>query len=220
MGRRRAWYRDQAGELEGWMEVSDGFALEVGGVRFEGRSPDSLEPASHAPWADVGRFRLFGGDLCGCELEWSQGMGVIVGEREESGELLARLELGFPGERGGIDRADLALGLERGGRLLVGRGGYYEGALDQMRDGLEAGEHLRCCYGCGLSDYSPYGQGMAAGLMCFVDHAAAYYAIDEAEWAKDALFELIDAAAPLVWVVETHVCERFVPRRRGQGYRG
>jgi hypothetical protein len=57
-------------------------------------------------------------------------------------------------------------------------------------------------------------------MMCFVEHAAAYRAIDDTEHIKPALFDLIERAQPLTFVAETHVCDRFAPRRTGAGYRG
>jgi hypothetical protein len=218
---RRAWYRDQKGELEGTMEAGEGgFVLEVGGVRFEGSSPDGLEAVSHAPLAQVERFRLHHDSLCGCELEWSQPIDVIVGERVEQGELYARLVLGHPGPHGELDAEQMTLGVERAGRLITAQGGYYEEILSRIGASMPQGEWLRCCFTCAFSDYSPYGQGLVGSMMCFVECADPYRVNDDVDHAKDALFDLIDRASPLVFVVETHVCGRYEARRAGAGHRG
>jgi hypothetical protein len=225
MDRYAARYRDHDGELEGVLSVGAGtFALEVGGVRFEGATPASLEPVSHEPWAQSARFWMdLRGALGGCALEWSQPMQVL---RVEDGHiaqhaLLTRLWLGTaPATRAGQGSVVLWLGLEHEGQLWEGRASYYERALSAIAQALPAGHHLRCCWGCDLSDYHPVGQGMIGSMMCFVEHAAAYRAIDDADWPKDALFDLIALAEPLTLVAETHVCDRFEPRRPGAGYRG
>jgi hypothetical protein len=224
MDKHKAWYRDDLGELEGFLYIDpDGFALEIGGVRFEDSSPDSLEPVSHTAWADPGRFRLHHNALCGCELAWSQPMQLLHIEDGHITQhaLQTKLRLGYPDPvRGGLDGEELWLGLEHEGQLVEGRAGFYEEALSAIARALPAGHHLRCCWGCDLSDYSPYGQGLIGSMMCFVEHAAAYRAIDDTEHIKPALFDLIERAQPLTFVAETHVCDRFAPRRTGAGYRG
>jgi hypothetical protein len=224
MNRYDVIYRDHDGELEGSLYVGvNTFALEVGGVRFEGRL-DGLEPVSHEPWAELGRFRLDGYNaLARCELMWSQPMQVlrIADHGVSLATLHARIcQAGSPEaySDGRVEAAELWLYLERGGELLEGQDEYYVDALEQITGQLPD-EQLLCCWGCDLSDYSPAGQSVSGALMCFVEHAEEYRAIDSGR----ALLQLMHRVgyAQLRWVNETHVCDRFEPRRpQRRGYRG
>jgi hypothetical protein len=225
MSRRRLIYRDAAGEREGTM-LDDGtrFVVELCGLVLEADSPDSLSPIDQTPWPEPARLLLHHGQLCGAELEWERPI-VLLDEADQPRQatLHNHLTLGLPAPNGGLDACDLRLALTLDDGSLLDSSpscGDYEQAMLQIAAKLPDGWALRCCLGCGLSDYHPVGQGLIGSLMCFKDHADAYRDIWWHEHAKDALFGLLDAIPPPPLVHETHHCPRFERRPRGAGYRG
>ncbi|MBA2544438.1 MAG: hypothetical protein H0V17_32650, partial [Deltaproteobacteria bacterium] len=83
-----------------------------------------------------------------------------------------------------------------------------------LQQKLPEGGYLRACIGCGLSDYSPIGNGLFGGLACFRETKTAYRAVS----TKTGLFAIWDSLTE--FVQETYVCPEFERRRPGAGYRG
>lgn len=207
-------YRDAEGELAGELET-DGrrLAATLAGVRFEGADLDALAPVG--PAARPGRFRISGGSLCECRLRFALPIAMLADDRETAAMLGIDLELGAPRATGGLDREAVALELIAGEHraLSSGASGWFEDEILELQRALPD-LHWKTCFGCGLSDYSPYGHGLFGGLMCFRDAASAYRAVK----TKQLLLAIHDAFTE--HVQETHVCPAWERRTPGAGYRG
>ncbi|MGC4118501.1 MAG: DUF6304 family protein [Myxococcales bacterium] len=211
-------YRDAQGELATAL-FNDGktLSMELGGVRFEGPDFDSLTVASPEGAAVPARFTLSScGDLCACVLELELPVTVASPRGEEEGGLEVRLVLGAPSPNGGIDAEQLALALRLKDRRLrsPGTSGWFEDELASLQRQLRDGVHLKCCFGCAFSDYSPAGHALFGSLGCFRRNKAGYAAAK----TKEALFALWAADAESVQ--ETDLCPEFDRRVPGTGYRG
>jgi hypothetical protein len=204
-----ATYADAHGAIAAAIE-NDGHTLRVvlDGVLFTGTDLDGLEPAAPAP-----RFTLASGSLCACTLALEMPVGVLTPAGEVAARLGVSLRLGRPDARGGIDEEVVVLTLD--GRLTSrGASGWFEDELADLARQLPAGHHLRICWGCALSDYSPAGHGLFGGMACFRDRKDAY----RAARGKIDLFALLDPTT--LGVQETWVCPEFEVRAPGTGYRG
>jgi hypothetical protein len=212
-----AWYRDARGTER--IEIhNDGLNLRtlIRGVPLAGSDFDSLSvDAAHCAEA-ASLFTLYGDELCACQLEVAFPIEVVVGGAAMAGTLVAELELGAPNpERPGISRETLTLGLRLPGRELrsAGNSGWFEDELRDLWRQLDGG-HLRACFCCAFSDYSPYGHGLFGDMVCFRDVKEAYRRVS----TKQALFDLWPRLSG--YVQETHLCPQFELRRPGAGYRG
>ncbi len=209
----RLVYRDAHGELVGELET-DGRHLTavIDGVRFAGWL-DSLEPTE--PTTLPPRFVLAAGGLSSCVLTFALPITVLAAGRELPASLGVELELGAPRPDQGLDRERVVLELAVEERHVrsSGRSGWFEDELVEIQ---RACPDLRLvtCFGCGLSDYSPYGHGLFGNLMCFRGNKVAYRAVQ----SKQDLFAIIDTVTEQVQ--ETHVCAEYEPRVPGAGYRG
>jgi len=209
-------YRDAHGGLASTL-VNDGKTLRVvlEGVPFEGQDFDGLEPVLRAGAALPPRFTLASGSLAACSLDVALPIPVGTSSGGFAATLEAPLALGAPAARGGIDGEALRLALEVEGERLTsaGKSGWFEDELVDLQRQLPEGAFLKTCFGCGLSDYSPYGHGLFGGLACFRTDKPAYRAVS----SKDDLFRVL-ATGELVQ--ETHLCPEFERRLPGTGYRG
>jgi hypothetical protein len=198
-------YRDAAGELTGELVLDGGGAeMILDGIAFTG-TIDGLAPGAPAPRFTTNEY----GDLCACRLAFPLPITVIDEGHEVRATIFVELEFPPPGEP-----AILVLELVAGDRRVrsPGRSGWFEDELLALQ--RETGLQFKTCFGCGLSDYSPYGHGMFGDLMCFRTNKAAYRAVD----SKGALFAIWGSGCG--YVEETHACDDFEPRRPGAGYRG
>lgn len=206
-------YRDALGDLPGELHT-DGRSITavIDGVRFAGWL-DSLEPTGPATLPR--RFVLAGGGLSSCFLTFALPIIVRAGERDLPASINVDLELGEPRPDQGLDRERVVLELVVDDRRVrsSGRSGWFEDELVELE---RACPDLRfvTCFGCGLSDYSPYGHGLFGDLMCFRGTKVAYRAVQ----SKQDLFEIIDTVTEQIQ--ETHVCDEYEPRVPGTGHRG
>lgn len=207
-------FTDASGSSDGTLS-NDGstLVLTVRGVAFRGGSLDDFEPVGDS---EPSGFRLHRGDLCAFRLDGVLPVRVTVGGRIQEGAVRFRLELGEPAPNGGLDRETVQLTLVVGERSWSspGTAGHFEDELLAIVGQLPPDVALRSCLACGLSDYSPLGNGLFGTLYCFRDTPAAYRQVS----SKDELFELWDdSAGP---VQETWHCDDWEPRQPGAGYRG
>lgn len=170
---------------------------------------EPVEPAALPP-----RFVLASTGLCACHLVFALPIGVLAGTGELSATIGVELELGPPRESGGIESELVWLELRVGDRRVrsSGKSGWFENELVELERCPDLKQ--KTCFGCGLSDYSPYGLGLFGDLMCFRDNKLAYRAVR----SKEDLFAIIDTVTEQVQ--ETYVCCDFEPRVPGAGYRG
>jgi hypothetical protein len=206
-------YRDALGEVRGELET-DGRRLTavLDGHRFAGwlDSLEPLEPSTLPP-----RFVLAAGGLSSCALFFILPITVRAGERDLPASIGVELELGAPRPDQGLDRERVVLELVVDERRVrsSGRSGWFEDELVELQRACPDLQ-LAICFGCGLSDYSPYGHGLFGNLMCFRGNKVAYRAVQ----SKQDLFAIIDTVTEQVQ--ETHVCTEYEPRAPGTGYRG
>lgn len=95
-----------------------------------------------------------------------------------------------------------------------GRSGWFEDELLEIQQQLPAGTYLRACINCQYSDYSPTGHMMFGDMMCLRSVKDAYLAAR----TKNELWPVFKRSDGRVQ--ETHVCDEFVRRIPGTGYRG
>lgn len=75
------------------------------------------------------------------------------------------------------------------------------------------------CYGCQFGDYSVYGCGTWATMLCFWQHRAAYLAVAQ-HFCKSDYVDFLARLPENHFVAETACCEHFCARQKGSGYRG
>lgn len=182
----------------------------IRGIGFEGREFDSLTPEVASD-----QFDLSHGDLCGCHFRVEMPVRLHAPEGLRHVNIQANINLGLANERfghtGGV-RVDLVLP-----ELSIGSSvdtGFFENALLSLNSQLPEGFSLEACITCGLSDYSPAGNGSFGCLACFRHVAAQYRQVQ----SKSDIFTLWDRLTE--YVQETHYCPCFERRLPGTGYRG
>jgi len=212
-----ATYRDRFGEEATTIE-NDGTTLRmvVRGVEFTGRMFDDWEPSTTASSLQLTSFPLNRGELCSYTLNCEIPIPLVKADQTTLVILHVHLELGEPRANGGVDREDLKLGLVVAGQSfeLSGQHGFFEDALNDIQAKLPAGAYMKCCFTCAFSDYSPAGQGLFGGLICFRYHKQEYRSFT----GKPDFFHLIEKTKEIVQ--ETYLCPEFEKRVPGTGYRG
>lgn len=215
-----ARYQDAWGEEQTIIE-NDGKRLRmiVRGVEFLGTDFDSLQPTPDQADLDLTSFTLYYGSLCACLLECVMPLPVMVGGELKAGQLMMRLQLGYPRPEGnrGIDQETLKLCLSFDGDSFWSKGtsnGFFEDQLRDIQHALPKGTYLKACISCALSDYSPYGNGLFGDLACFRTNKAAYRQVT----GKRDLLAIWDTMTE--FVQETYLCSEFERRGSEIGYRG
>ena len=189
-------------------------STEIRGARFTGDSFDDLMPAA-SPGAEL-PFSLHHGALCSCTIEWTMPVTLATGDGDRTASLDCRLALGDQAQRGGLDREDLYITLHHDAwQAAAGpAGGMFETALIGLQRQLPPGVGLKACISCGLSDYSPAGNGLFGDLACFRGNADVYLTVS----SKREIFQIWDTLTE--YVAETHLCPSYQRRRPHAGYRG
>ncbi len=212
-----AKYHDRFGEEATTVE-NDGTTLRmvVRGVEFTGRMFDDWEPSTPLPNRQLTNFPLNRGELCSYALDCEIPVAFVRTNQTTQATLHVHLELGEPRANGGVDREELKLKLVTADQLFesAGQHGFFEDALKDLETKLPTGAYLKCCFACAFSDYSPAGQGLFGGLICFRFHKQEYQTFT----GKPAYFRLIEKTHEIVQ--ETYLCPEFERRVPGTGYRG
>ncbi|WP_427918973.1 DUF6304 family protein [Streptomyces sp. cg40] len=214
-------YTDRYG-AEDLVFESDGRELirtTIRGVRFEGDSMDDLGALGGEP--PEAPFAFFDGALCSCLLEWEVPVSVTAeGQGVRTAVLDCSLRLGGPAGPGrGLDAETLTTALRLDGHEYRSTKGHdvFENALNELQRRLPPGIRLRSCVACAWSDYSPFGNGLMAGLACFRDVKDRYRLVD-GKHGPTGIFELWDEHTE--FVQETWLCGEFEHRSGNAGYRG
>jgi len=211
-----ARYTDERG-TEAVTIRNDGECLSVTirGQGFSGRDFDLLAPAEDISRA-AKEFCIHKGYLCSCRIECSIAVPMLNNHQQVEGILHAKIILGNPDQRGGLDDERVSLSLDYEGNSYTGSGsgGWWEGELMEIQAQLPMGVHFRTCIGCLYSDYTPYGHGSFGYMMCFRNLKAEYRRVK----TKDEFWSVHDRYDRLVQ--EIHWCEEFAKRIPGTGYRG
>ena len=184
--------------------------LRFRGLHFVGGDFDGLEAQSVQEARECGVGLTADGELCACTMRFVIPTALLKGEALW---LDCTLVLGKPSPRGGIDEERLQIRASTRARQYTspGTSGWFE---DELAACTAALGPMKNCFGCGLSDYHPVGNGLFGHLGCFRAQAAAYRLVE----SKSQLFELWQATTPKVQ--ETWLCEAFEARSPGSGYRG
>lgn len=186
------------------------------GVQLTGDDFDSFEPAATDAAQAAAVFTIHRGCICAYRLSWTMPLNIEVDGAPVEASLDAILVIGGPRANGGTDGETLQLELRFLARVVRSKGtsGWFEDELLSLVRQLEAGESMRACITCGLSDYSPVGHGLFGGLACFRDAKEAYGKVTD----KGGLFSVW----PLMteFVQETYHCGEYVRRAPNTGYRG
>jgi hypothetical protein len=194
------------------------------GVEFVGSDFDDFHAEIGAVAARIAPFDLhpkYGG-LCSYVLEFDIPIPVVVDDKLTHGTLHAKLELGAPTERGGVDKELLQLSLELGSETFASPdttvlfAGYFEGEMLALQATLPDGAYMKACINCAFSDYSVYGHGCFGNMMCFRHEKARYLAVQ----GKDEYMNFVDDFGCEDMVQETYLCPEFQRRTPGTGYRG
>ncbi|MGQ4429382.1 MULTISPECIES: DUF6304 family protein [unclassified Streptomyces] len=192
----------------------------IRGVRFEGDTMDDLGALGGDP--PDAPFAFFDGALCSCLLEWEVPLPVTVGGQGVRAAVLdCALRLGDPAGPGrGLDAETLTTTLRLDGHAYRNAAGAdtFEDALNEVQRQLPAGTRMRACVACAWSDYSPFGNGLMAGLACFRDAKDRYRQVD-GKHGPTGIFAIWDQRTE--FVQETWLCGEFAHRSSTHtGYRG
>ena len=209
----KATFCDRWGE-ESITIRSTGTSLEtvIRGVRCAGKDFDGLTPDAPCEEFDLSNF----GELCGFTLCVDMPVRLKAPEGLRHVIMKAEITIGLPSTNGGVDRVDIHVGLCEPEVSIFSRGssGEFEGELLSLIAQLPQGFAFETCFTCGLSDYSPGGNGAFGCLACFRDVAEAYREVK----SKEMIFALWDRLTE--YVQETHYCPQYEPRPKGRGHRG
>jgi hypothetical protein len=192
------------------------FGTEIHGVSFSGPDFDYLAPVEPAATASPDGFDLTDGCLGAGTLSVVIPVPVVADGAETPGRLTMTLALGLqlPTRQQHPERLDLALEWRGGTVRSRGKSGWFEGELLDIEKQLPSGTYIKSCFFCLYADYSPYGHGLFGWMMCFRKHKAAYLRVR----SKDGFWRVHDRAE--VGIQETFLCDEFVRRKAGTGYRG
>ena len=207
-----ALYTDHAGaEVTQLSNDGQTLCMQLRGVDFVSDDFESFEPVK--PLSPNSDFRTHHGALCGYSLSCAFGVWVLNRGVLEVGALHANIEVAAPEDRQPL-RLKLSLVCSRGEYEGSGLSGFFELELQSIMAQLAHDLSLRCCLTCQFSDYSPYGQGLFGGLMCFESIKQEYLKVDSRQsfWAVHDRFDR--------HVQETYLCPAYHPRTPGTGYRG
>lgn len=214
-------YTDRHGTEEIVFESDgrDSIRTTIRGVLFESDSMDDLGALAGEPPKEP--FPFFDGALCSCLLEWEVPLPVEVeGAGTRPGVLHCALRLGDPaGPKLGLDAEALTAVLRLDGREYRTTRDHddFETALRDIQRGLPPGARIRACISCAWSDYSPFGNGLMAGLACFRDVKDRYRLV-EGKRGPNNIFDIWGDRTE--FVQETWLCPEFDHRGTHGGYRG
>ena len=210
-------YPDQHGsEALVFRNDSTSLTATIRGVHFSGSDFDLLEPAIDTRAESVGSFTLSSGYLCKCSFTIEIPVPVVLSHSVTTGIITAKLDLGAPSTNGGVEHEQLMLTLTVWELRIVssGRSGHFENELLEIQGELPEGAYLKACINCLYSDYSPYGNGLFGNMLCFRNIKDEYLRVTSKEefWTVHGREDR--------QVQETYLCEQFMLRIPGTGYRG
>ena len=198
--------------------VNDGEVLRMvlRGVAFEDTMFDSFEPVEGTDSRLLREFTLNRNELCSCRFKFVISIPVIVNGRDSTGSLLCSLNLGPPGNTGGIETETLKIVLNHEGREYASSGtsGWFENELIDIQKELPSDMFMKACINCQFSDYSPAGHGFFGCMYCYRNIKSEYLKVK----TKQDFFQILQKAERSVQ--ETYLCEEFERRVPGTGYRG
>ena len=208
-----AKYTDKNGEFETMIRNDwKNLQFKVKNVEFFGTSFDSFQPNKFTPMDNLVIFDLDKhNELCNYQIKCE--IPVIV--LESSKETKAILNVKF--ERKTSQDEDLIYKLlltmkyrdeEFQSTVLED----FEECLGQISSQLRKLPNepaLKCCFGCGLSDYSVYGHGIFGSLLCFKKQKDKFLDMK----TRFDYYDLLEEKN-LEYVQETYLCSEYRSNRR------
>lgn len=91
----------------------------------------------------------------------------------------------------------------------------FESALQDFSRQMSQDYHIKSCFTCQYSDYSPYGNDDYGTMLCYRRYKEDYLKVNN----KDDFFEYLENKDCEVRQ-ETYLCEEYDPRDKCSGYRG
>lgn len=211
-----AFYSDKRGREQIVFE-NNGTLLKtkIRGFDFSGEDFDCLSIQNIKNQESL-PFNLSKEILIDCKLEIAFHLPVIVSGEEVSGILYALIELGQKSPSGGLTHEILKLSLKYADQEIcsLGNSGFFEDEFLLIQKKLDDKTWIKCCFNCLYSDYHPAGQGLFGSMMCFQNMKDDYLKVK----SKEDFFKIIEKKDR--FVQETFLCQKFLKRIPGTGYRG
>ena len=207
-------YRDQTG-TETIVVENDGHVIQttIRGVTFTATMLDDMTPKTGYRTEQLTSFSFHGSSLTDYTLEFT--MPIPIRIRQQPGEGLLAITLSMTSVADGLrEELHLCLAIGNATYRTAVPSSLFEEAFLELRRHIPSDIVLETCFFCGLSDYSPYGNGLFGCLACFREHKAAYAAVQ----TKADLVRILALMTGLVQ--ETDHCASFALRTPQTGYRG
>lgn len=200
-------------------------SFELRGAKFKGSSLDdfellNLEQHSKKELQQFS-FNKFTGktgdlyELCGYELQFC--IPTVIFDVQESTYLQSAIKVtvktGSPAKNGEIDFVEIDLNLKIKEQVFEGKSDFFEVVANQIEKQFKGKYRFKNCFGCNYSDYSVYGQGLFASMLCFTNQKNTYSKVKNKS-------EYMSLNSEKRSVQETFVCEEFAFRKENIGYRG
>lgn len=97
----------------------------------------------------------------------------------------------------------------------TGKTMYFEGALGDICVQMKNDYHIKCCFTCQYSDYSPYGNADYGHMLCYCRQKNNYLKVN----SKEEYFRFLDEKDCDIRQ-ETYLCAQYCLRNQAGGYRG
>jgi hypothetical protein len=224
-------YRDNSGIRE--IRIENNFKTlitEIDGVVFSGSEFDDLSVGDKSKYTaqQLARFTFlktpiyqtdkFQETLCNCL--FAIVVPQIIIDKSNNNQFCSdlKIEISLGGSRSeepgsGIEFEIVTLSLTIADKVYTGTSEFFEGSFDKIRDQIKDQYQLKNCYGCMYGDYSVYGQGAFATMLCFRNQKLEYSRVTN----KDEYMALAPSYGN---VQEIYCCDEYETRRMGAGYRG
>jgi Family of unknown function (DUF6304) len=191
-------------------------SMRLRGVFFRSRFLDDWEAQLPYTEQQLALFTLHHGDLTGYTLSFAIPIRVTLHGVVLVGALTITLAVHHLSQQDAPSYEHLQLHLVIREATYVSAPAHqrFEDAFLDIQHQLPPDVTIQTCFFCGLSDYSPYGNGLFGCLACFRTNKDGYRKVK----TKGALFAIWPTNAG--FVQETFYCDAFEPRHPNTGYRG
>lgn len=216
-----AKYADERGEYEttvrnDWKVLR----MSVRGIEFSGTSFDCFQPDENSSREFLNTFSLSEDDrLSDFYLECEIPVRILENENESGSVLIVMFRHKTIENSEGFYDYDLSLTLKYGEQEFRSTGaGDFEDCFGEIKTQLRKLPNqpvLKCCFACGLSDYSVYGHDVFGSMICFKNLKQRYLNIKTHYDYYDLLEE-----NELEYVQEIYLCPEYHVRRPDAYYRG
>ena len=201
------------------------FNFKLRGAKFKGTSLDDFELLNSDRYSEeelkqfsFNKFTRKEGDLYElCEYELQFYIPTLIFDVQESSylqnEIQFTVKTGKPSKNEGIDFVEVRLNLKIKEEVFEGKADFFELAANQIQKQFKQKYRFKNCFGCNYSDYSVYGQGLFASMLCFANQKSDYLKVQNKA-------EYMNLNAEKRIIQETFVCHDVEFREENIGYRG